>query len=125
MAVEIDVFSTARRRTKLPYEAWVDGRMLRLEQGVDFFQSPRTAANALLGWARRQDIACVAYPVNDAAMPGRPARFLEVWGDASRTWKQGPPPAVRAKLERAGHRVRGGGPNDAETPSSRRDGRDR
>jgi len=106
MPVEISSFSTVRRRTKLPYEEWLDCRILRLEQGVDFFQTPRAAANALLGWARRRDVACVALPVRDTTTAGSPVRFLEVWGDPDRSWSDGPPPAIRAALERAGYKAR-------------------
>lgn len=108
MATVIEEFTPRQRKTKYNYLEWLDGRIQRLEAGVDFHSiTARSFANSLESWTKRQDIACVVRPVRDARAPGQPERWVEVWGDPSRSRADGPPAEIIAKLRRAGWHLRG------------------
>lgn len=103
MPTKISSFSSRQRKTKLPYRDWLTGEMLRLDRLDDLQgQEPRKVANGLLTYAKRNDIAAVALPVRDHDLPHSPFRFLEVWGDPSRTWSEGPTPELTRALRAAG-----------------------
>lgn len=107
MAVDLDGFSPRERITQYPYDEWLCGRVLGLELGTDFWATPKSLTNSILSYARRNDIAAVAVPVRDRATPGKPFRFVEVWGDPERTWDEGPPADVRDQMLAAGIALRG------------------
>lgn len=108
MAVEITQFSPARRKTTYPYARWFQGRMLRLKRLEDFNGKPTAVVESVVAYARRNDIAAVAFPVRDE---NGDSVFVELWGDPARSWKEGPPPEIVEELERSGrpyHRQRVG-----------------
>ncbi len=108
MPTIIEEFTPRPRKTKYNYFEWLDGRMQRLETGVDFYGiTARSLANSIESWTKRQDIACVVRPVRDTRAPGQPERWVEVWGDPERSRAEGPPAEIAAKLRRAGWRFRG------------------
>lgn len=76
---------------------------MALDATVDFVGKPKNVADAILSYARRNDIAAVALPARgDDGM----ISVVEVWGDPSIPWSDGPPPAVRKKIEARGVRLR-------------------
>jgi len=105
--VALETFLPAQRKTSLPYRSWLNGERLLLEAGVDFHGEPRKIATNILSFARRHDWAAVALPVRDEAAPlSSPPRWVQVWGDPSRNWLEGPPAVLAAELSSLGWRTR-------------------
>lgn len=96
MPIEIQRFAPRRRPTRHPYEEWLCGKILQLELGVDFDQTPQVVATNIRSYARRRNIAVIVRPVRDYDSSGSPFRFVQVWGDLARTAADGPPEAIRA-----------------------------
>ncbi|MGB1583903.1 MAG: hypothetical protein ACPHCI_08975 [Solirubrobacterales bacterium] len=102
----VDDFEPNERRTRYKYNEWFCGRIVRLTQGSDFEKSPTIAVNSILNYAKRHDIAAVAIPERDRSIPGEPHRFVRVWGDASRSWADGPTDDIREMLARKNIKLR-------------------
>ena len=96
MGIDIDEITPRSRRTKHDYEAFFVGRLRRIFPFDDFKGKPGTVADSINRFARSKDIAAVALPVVNRDGDG----YIEVWGDPSRTWNQGPPAEIIEKLKR-------------------------
>lgn len=104
----LDHFIAPPRQTSLPYDEWFTGQRLLLERNVDFNDDPRNVATKILNYARRRNMAAVAIPMRDPddRSPKAPLRAVQVWGDPTRTWEQGPPADLVAELRSVGVRLR-------------------
>lgn len=96
MGIDIDEITPRSRRTKHDYEAFFVGRLRKIFPFEDFKGNPMTVADSINKFARSKDIAAVALPVVKRNGDG----WIEVWGDPNRTWNQGPPADIIAKLKR-------------------------
>lgn len=98
----LDSFFDAPRATSLPYADWLTGQRLLLVQGTDFNEDPRRVVNKILGYARRRDWAVVAILTRRPTDPPQAAaRCIQVWGDPSRSYADGPPEEILRELGRS------------------------
>lgn len=95
----LESFFDPPRSTSLPYADWLTGQRLLLVQGTDFNEDPRRVANKVLGYARRKDWAAVAVLTRRPTDPAQAApRCIQVWGDPSRSYADGPPEEILREL---------------------------
>ena len=103
MPRKIETFSPRPRKRRYNYDEWLIGEPLALDATVDFVGKPKNVADAIVSYARRNGFAAVALPAKGA---DGTISAVEVWGDRSVPWEEGPPAAVREKIEANGYRLR-------------------
>lgn len=103
----LESFFESPRPTSLPYASWLTGQRLLLLKGRDFNEECEAVRIKLLAYAKRHDWAAVAILARRPIDPlDGPALCLQVWGDPSRSWDEGPPDEIWRELKRTPRRKR-------------------
>lgn len=103
MPTKIETFSARPRKRRYNYDEWLTGELFRLDALEDFVGKPKNVADSITSYARRHGFAAVALP---ARGPDGQLSSVEVWGDPSVPWSDGPPREIRERIEAGGFRIR-------------------
>lgn len=78
MAELVDSLPAAGRRSGYPWHEWLDGRVWRLERGVDFEGTMQGMRSTVRQAGRRMGVLVKTRVERDHDKPGKPERWLYV-----------------------------------------------